>query len=127
MKPLTREWVDKAEADYRSMRWEMKAPDPVNYDAVCFHAQQCCEKLVKALLQEAGIAFRKTHDLGELLELAISVNPLCSALRDDAHPLSAYAVEFRYPGMSASEHDAKNAIQLAERIRSVIHRALAEE
>ncbi|MBI2433302.1 MAG: HEPN domain-containing protein [Candidatus Hydrogenedentes bacterium] len=52
----------------------MQAPLPVNYDSVCFHAQQCGEKYAKALLQEAGVAFRKTHDLGELVDLASSVN-----------------------------------------------------
>ena len=39
MKPLTREWADKAEADYRSMLWEMQAPSPANHDSVCFRAQ----------------------------------------------------------------------------------------
>jgi HEPN domain-containing protein len=43
-----------------------QAAAPVQ-DAIYFHAQQCIEKYLKASLQEANIAFRRTHDLEELL------------------------------------------------------------
>lgn len=54
MKPETREWVEKAEGDFRTARRELLAPDSPNYDAACFHAQQCAEKYLKARLVEAG-------------------------------------------------------------------------
>ena len=54
MTPLTREWVAKAEGDYATARREARARRQPNFDAVCFHAQQCAEKYVKALLQETG-------------------------------------------------------------------------
>jgi len=38
MKPVTREWVEKAEGDYRVAADQWEAADPV-YDAICFHAQ----------------------------------------------------------------------------------------
>jgi len=38
MKAITREWVDKAEADLRSAEWELLADLP-NYDASAFLAQ----------------------------------------------------------------------------------------
>ena len=44
MKPLTREWVGKAKGDYATARREMRARRQPNYDAACFHAQQCAEK-----------------------------------------------------------------------------------
>ena len=49
MKPLTREWVRKAEGDYATAAREMRARKSPNYDAACFHAQQCVEKYLKAL------------------------------------------------------------------------------
>jgi HEPN domain-containing protein len=52
MNPLTVEWVDKAEGDMAIAKRELRARKQPNYDAVCFHAQQCVEKYLKALLQE---------------------------------------------------------------------------
>ena len=49
MKPLTREWVSKAEGDYATARREVRARRQPNFDAACFHAQQCAEKYIKAL------------------------------------------------------------------------------
>lgn len=46
---------------------EYRARKAPNYDAVCFHSQQCVEKYLKALLQEYNIAFGKIHDLPVLL------------------------------------------------------------
>jgi HEPN domain-containing protein len=57
MKPLTLEWVAKAENDFATALRESRVRKNPNYDAVCFHAQQCAEKYLKARLQEAGIAF----------------------------------------------------------------------
>src|SRR5207253_8193368 len=54
-----------------------------NYDAVCFHAQQCAEKYLKACLQEADLPFRKTHDLSELLHSLLSVHPQFQSLQED--------------------------------------------
>lgn len=55
MKPLTREWIEKAEGDFATASREIRVRKVPNYDAVCFHAQQCAEKYLKALLQEADV------------------------------------------------------------------------
>jgi len=49
MKPLTREWIDKAEADWDAAGLLFRARKRPNYDAACFHAQQCSEKYSTAL------------------------------------------------------------------------------
>ena len=56
MNPLTVEWVAKAESDLASALRDWRARKAPNYDAACFHAQQCTEKYLKALLQENNIA-----------------------------------------------------------------------
>lgn len=114
MKSITREWVDKAEADFATAQREfIVRPDP-NFDAVCFHSQQSAEKLLKARLQEADIAFKKTHDLSFLLDLVLSVEPTWTTLRSELEPLTAYAVEYRYPGQSADESEARKARSLLQ-------------
>jgi HEPN domain-containing protein len=75
MKPLTREWVVKAEEDYRVARREQHAKPPA-HTAVCFHAQQCVEKYLKALLQEHELSFSRTHDLEALMMLGL---PVCQS------------------------------------------------
>jgi HEPN domain-containing protein len=57
MKPITREWIAKAEGDFATAQRENEVQEFPNYDAVCFHSQQCIEKYFKACLQEAAIAF----------------------------------------------------------------------
>jgi HEPN domain-containing protein len=59
MKPLTREWIEKAEGDFATASREMRARKFPNYDAACFHSQQCVEKYFKALLQETRYSIRK--------------------------------------------------------------------
>ncbi len=54
MKPVTAEWVEKAEGDFATAGRELRAAPAPNFDAACFHAQQCAEKYLKACLIEAG-------------------------------------------------------------------------
>lgn len=74
MNPLTREWIEKAEGDFATAGREIQAEEMPNYDAVCFHAQQCAEKYIKALLQEANIPFGKIHNLIVLLNQLLPVD-----------------------------------------------------
>jgi len=69
MNPLTEEWIAKAEGDFVTAQRELRAEESPNYDAACFHAQQCVEKYLKARLVEAALAFPKSHDLDLLLDV----------------------------------------------------------
>jgi len=51
MKPSTREWVDKAEADFATAGRELRARRQPNFDAACFHAQQCVEKYPESVIE----------------------------------------------------------------------------
>jgi hypothetical protein len=44
MKPITREWIDKAEGDFAIMEREGRAQKQRNHDGICFHAKQYAEK-----------------------------------------------------------------------------------
>lgn len=59
MKPLTAEWIQKAEDDFIVAQKMLRARKYPVYDAVCFHAQQCAEKYLKAFIQEHGRIFQK--------------------------------------------------------------------
>jgi HEPN domain-containing protein len=124
MNPVTQEWVDKAEGDFATAQRELKVTIYPNYDAVCFHAQQYIEKYLKARLQEAGIMFGKTHDLSTLLTLALTVEPSWHVMLPDLQMLSAFAVAYRYPGDTADETEANEAVLKCTSIRQSIRKSL---
>ena len=123
MKPITKEWISKAESDWNSAGLLFGARKHPNYDAVCFHSQQCAEKYLKARLEEAGVAFGKTHDLDKLLSLTLTVEPAWSVLRQDVNFLTDFAVDYRYPGNSATKSEAAEAVRRCRSARSVIRKA----
>ncbi len=109
MKPVTEEWVMKAEGDFAMLERESRARKNPNYDGICFHAQQCAEKYLKARLCEAGISFAKIHDLVALLEQILAVEPFWQIYREDLAFLTDFSVSYRYPGESADKECAKDA------------------
>lgn len=123
MKPIIREWISKAEADWNSSGLLFRARKHPNYDGTCFHTQQCAEKYLKARLEEAGIPFGKTHDLEKLLALTAPVEPAWSVLRQDVVFLTDFAVDFRYPGTSATKAEAKEAINRCRNVRRVVRQS----
>lgn len=124
MKPITSEWITKAEGDFATAQRELNATDRPNDDAVCFRAQQCAEKYLKAFLQEANISFPKTHDLADLLASALSIEPTWTSMTTDLNALSAFAVEYRYPGDSADLNEAQEAFEKCKTVRDVLRLAL---
>lgn len=120
MTPEVREWVAKADGDYRSALRELRARKDPNYDSACFHAQQCAEKYLKARLLAAEIAFPRIHDLAVLLNLLSPVHPDWESLKADAHKLTEYAVFFRYPGRTADKARAREAIQSCTLVRDKV-------
>jgi len=124
MKPTTAEWVAKAEADFATAQRESRVRKNPNYDGICFHAQQCAEKYLKARLCEADISFGKIHDLVALLEQVLKVEPNWEIFREDIAYLSDFAVAFRYPGESADKKSTVEAIRLCSFFRKIARSAL---
>jgi len=124
MKPITAEWVGKAEGDFAMMERECAVEKEPNYDGICFHAQQCAEKYLKARLCEADIAFSKIHDLVALLEQVLEVESGWESFREDLAYLSDFAVTFRYPGESADAESALDAQRRCRGFRNAARNAL---
>ena len=72
---------------------------------------------MKARLEEAGKRTPRTHDLEDLLDALLPIEPLWSALRPALEFLSDYAVDFRYPGNEADAQAAKAAVRNARTVR----------
>jgi len=124
MKVEAMEWVQKAEGDMNTARRESIVEKDPNHDAVCFHAQQCAEKYLKALFIETGLPLTRTHDLEILLNQLLPFIKELNELLVSVRILSAMAVEIRYPGMVADEDDAVEALRSTDKIRKAIRTAL---
>jgi HEPN domain-containing protein len=98
MNELIKEWIRKAEGDYHSALREYRARKNPNYDAAGFHAQQCAEKYLKAILQMQSIRFDKVHDLLALLNLCLPITPELELHKELLSFLNPFSVAFRYPG-----------------------------
>jgi HEPN domain-containing protein len=124
MKPATREWVKKAENDFKVATQILRRRKDIVPDAASFFCQQCVEKYLKARLVEAGIAFPRTHDLLQLLNLCVSVEPLWSPYAKVVDAMTDYAVDFRYPGHSATLREARTALKHCRSMRAEVRRSL---
>jgi HEPN domain-containing protein len=124
MNPLVEEWVRKAFADLRTAKRESLVRRNPNFDAVCFHAQQAVEKMLKARLALMRRDIPRTHDLTRLLDALLDAEPLWEAWRPALDELVSYAVEFRYPGEMATKEMAKQALKSAVIICSEIRGSL---
>jgi HEPN domain-containing protein len=111
------EWVEKAEEDFHVALSLRRVRRYSTHNSVCFHAQQCIEKYLKAILEKRGSIVHKIHALPVLLDQCAVTYPDLGALRTDMMRLSVYAVEFRYPGESATAEDAKIAISIMKQSR----------
>lgn len=120
MNPTARDFMEKAEADRATAGRELAVTVNPNFDAVCFHAQQAAEKMMKAVLIERGAGFPKTHDLNVLAGLLSSCGAAWSPDPRDFNTLAPAAVDYRYPGMSAGAEDAREAVAAADRLLALL-------
>ena len=91
-----------------------------------FHCQQAVEKLLKATLIYAGIDFRRTHDLRELMDIMSDKGlPLPETLTD-LDTLTPYAVEYRYEDVALEEEpmDRHSACEMIRKLRAWVEETL---
>ena len=92
------------------------------YNQVCFHAQQCVEKVLKGFITYKGDIHPQTHKLTDLLS-PLSPSPF-DTLRDQIIILDRFYIPTRYPdalpGSLAeglpSAQDAKEALESARMV-----------
>ncbi|HET6511636.1 MAG TPA: HEPN domain-containing protein [Candidatus Kapabacteria bacterium] len=119
MTPRVAEWLEKAEGDYQTAAATWKLEKPV-YDTICYHYQQCVEKYFKAALLNFDRPVPKVHDL---TRLSRELLPFISELEtesEDLERLTNIASEVRYPGLTATEDEAKLALEICDRVKAIV-------
>jgi len=69
MKPITKEWLDRAKEDLDASLAII--PNEQLTNIVAFHSQQAVEKSLKGIIEEFEIGFEKIHNLERLLGVVI--------------------------------------------------------
>lgn len=126
--PSLKEWVERAEHDLITAEHTLTLITDCPFDTVCFHAQQCAEKYLKALLISRGIAFRFTHDLIELIAM-LPESDLITLGELDVESLNPYTIEGRYPGPwgPLDRPEAEAAVAIARKVREAVRLLLPQQ
>lgn len=94
--------------------------------AACFHAQQCGEKWLKALLAHYGQPVPRSHDLDYLADLLEVLAIEVAEIREATLVLTEYAVSSRYPSpLEITTDEAAQAVTYAQRIQEWAETQLA--
>lgn len=125
---IARDWVQKGENDLKNATHTLGMRKDCPTDTVCFHAQQCVEKYLKAFLVLKRIDFPKTHDIKELIALLpLKFRPQLTP--EEQRRLTDYATVTRYPGdyEPISLAETRRAVKIARRVRNEIRKLLPKE
>lgn len=118
------EWITKAETDYESAldlarRRARPIPDKVAYDCA-----QCAEKYLKAFLLRHQRPFRRRHDLIELKTACQDVDSDFRLVHDVLTTLNQWSSDIRYPGVSATVEEAREAVKAMKQVRKFVRAKL---
>ena len=124
---VVRQWVEKAEHDLLNIRNNLAASD-IPWDTVCFHAQQCAEKYVKALLVCRRVEVPRTHDLRLLLQ-RVPADLLLAVDVSRVLRLNRYTIEARYPGdwEPITPQEGESAVAITQEVCAAVKYHLPSE
>jgi len=118
---VVRQWIYKADNDLLTAEHILTLRENCPFEAVCFHAQQCAEKYLKALLVSRSINFPKTHDFRILIRLVPADIKLVLD-QERLFSLNRYVIDSRYPGdyEAFAREEAEQAVEIARKVKAEI-------
>lgn len=124
MKTIVKAWIAKAEGDFNAAQRCLRAR-PRSFDChACFHAYECADKYLKAILAEHAIRFRSTLALGEAYGRLEKGSPEWRSCRAPAEFLNRFDDSILYPGRTARRREAQAALAACQAIREQARRSL---
>ncbi|MFV9503602.1 MAG: HEPN domain-containing protein [Oscillochloridaceae bacterium umkhey_bin13] len=102
------------------------------FNQVCFHSQQCAEKVIKAILSSQGTVPPRTHRLSDLLPL-LQPNPF-STIELELQLLDRFYIPTRYPDAMPdalddalpNADDANEALTLVRQVCKLVQQQTSE-
>lgn len=120
-------WMDYASTDLRAAHALLDSGEFFPRQ-ICFLAQQCAEKAIKAILVFVEVDFPKLHDLDRLRDLIPKGWKFKTQFPDLAE-LTIWAVESRYPTHfpDVVESEAREILALAEAVFDAVEIEIEEK
>ena len=123
MRKPTATWMAQARDEFETAEILL---DNEKYQAVCYHGQQCVEKVLKALLLEVGAEAPRSHDIIELRARVLASGWTAALTVDDAVLLNS-VYRGRYPTeeglLPYGEPRAEDAQRIASAARALLESA----
>jgi HEPN domain-containing protein len=107
-------WVAIAEEDLAVAKYALRRREVLTYVA-SFHAQQCAEKYLKAILVAKQMPFPKTHDFLMLSRICAEAGMTLGMDED---------VLDQHPGGGPPPDEAREALEVAKTIRRIVRQWL---
>lgn len=119
------QWLTFADEDLNMASDALSYGSRRSYRLIAYHAQQCAEKCLKAVLVFHNEDFPYTHNVRRLLKLCGKYATWPQDLKD-AEELTPYSITTRYPGedKEVSEAEATSAIEIARQVRDRVRTEL---
>ena len=107
-----REWIERAKSNLALAGAHQVG---VELADLCFDAQQCGEKAIKAVFVHRGQAFPYIHDLKRLIRMLEKSGVKIPKYLREAKDLTRFAYETRYPGPSSvvTLREYRRAVRIA--------------
>ncbi|MBU1664622.1 MAG: HEPN domain-containing protein [Gammaproteobacteria bacterium] len=104
-----------AAQDMAVLRLILDAPQ-IEIEGICFHAQQCVEKALKAMLAMHGVVYERTHNLVSLADTLADLGVVTPIDTEVLLRLNPCAVTFRYGDMKIPNITRQEAMTSAAQI-----------
>ena len=80
---------------------EVLTSDQISDEIIGFHCQQAAEKILKALLSDVEVRFRKTHEIGALMALLAQAGHALPDQFENLDVLTPFGAIYRYEDYDA--------------------------
>jgi HEPN domain-containing protein len=119
-----REWPNRARSNLAASK--VHVPDSY-FEDLCFHAQQCAEKAVKAVFLHRGLTFPYIHDIKKLLDLLNAAGLKIPKYAEAGKELTPYAAVMRYPDhySAVTKRKHQRAVRIASEVLRWAERQVA--
>ena len=124
---LIKNWLTYAKENLLSAK-SLITEEFTPFHTVCFMCQGSAEKYLKAYLIWKGWELEKIHDLKDLLNYTIDLDPDFEKFKQECELLNEYITEGRYPGdlpfESIGEKETKEAIDAVDKIAVFVEKRI---
>ena len=116
-----KKWIKYAEEDLKLAKHSLSLESGCPYRLTAYHAQQCAEKYLKALLVYHKRDFPYTHSITRLIEVCSGI--INADEFEAAETLTPFAITTRYPGEDeeVTKEEGIEAIMIADLVKGKIN------